>query len=340
MKSDTLSVSSGIGQGTILGPLIFILYINDIVKNIGNLRINMYADNCLIYCIGNNWNVMRQEIEHAIESISNWCTLNRLKLNIKKCKTLLIGSYQKINMVDFTEKFSIDGQELEFVRMYNYLGISLDTNMSLTPLLSKLKSRIVNKIYSLVKIRNMINSHCAITIYKQTILPVIDYTGFLIISCNISDRLDLQKLQNHALRICYNVRIRDRVSIAQMHSQSNLLSLEQRRKKQLLGLMFIYKHRHLDVARVHIHRTQAALVFSFVRERYNCVKYRNSPYYKGALLWDDLHVMIKNSTTLIFFKNQLKKRYSYSPNYIIIIIINYYSYFTIIIIINIIILLL
>ena len=56
--SDVLPVTSGIGQGTILGPLIFIFYINDVIKNIGNLRINMYADDCLIYCTGNNWNVM------------------------------------------------------------------------------------------------------------------------------------------------------------------------------------------------------------------------------------------------------------------------------------------
>ena len=49
--SQTLSISSGIGQGTILGPLIFFFYINDVVKHIGELRINMYADDCLIYCI-------------------------------------------------------------------------------------------------------------------------------------------------------------------------------------------------------------------------------------------------------------------------------------------------
>ena len=68
---------------------------------------------------------------------------------------------------------------LDFVKTYNYLGIYLDQHMTLSPLLSKLKSRIVNKTYSLVKLRNMITTQCAITIYKQTILPVIDYAGYL-----------------------------------------------------------------------------------------------------------------------------------------------------------------
>ena len=113
----------------------------------------------------------------------------------------------------------------------------------------------------------MINSHCAITIYKQTILPILDYTGFLLILCNISDRSELQKLQNHALRICCNVRLHDRVSIVNMHSRAGLLSLEQRRQKQLLCLMFIHKQRH-NVVRVHGRNTRAAQIFSFTRERY------------------------------------------------------------------------
>ena len=88
--------------------------------------------------------------------------------------------------------------------------------MTLFPLLVKLKKSVIAKIYSLIKIRDMIMTTCAITIYKQTILPILDYSGFISISCNISDRNDLQTLQNHALRICYNVRLQDRVSIVDL----------------------------------------------------------------------------------------------------------------------------
>ena len=95
----------------------------------------------------------------------------------------MIGSYQKISTVDFNAMFTLNTQQLDFVATYNYLGMHLDRNMGLTTLLTKLKSRAVNKIYSLVKIRNMINVKCALSIYKQTILPGLDYTGFLLIAC-------------------------------------------------------------------------------------------------------------------------------------------------------------
>ena len=78
---------------------------------------------------------------------------------------------------------------------------------------------------------------------------VFDYAGFLIIACNKSDRHDLQIIQNDALRTCYNVKRRDKLSISKMHKKSNLLSLEQRRTFQLLGLMYLHKH---DVANLRI----------------------------------------------------------------------------------------
>ena len=65
--------------------------------------------------------------------------------------------------------------------------------------------------------------------------------------------MDLRTLQNHALRVCYNVRLRDRVSIKNMHVRAKLLSLEQRRHIQILNMMFLYKERHAEVRRVFNH---------------------------------------------------------------------------------------
>ena len=77
-----------------------------------------------------------------------------------------------------------------------------------------------------------------------------------------------------SLRVCFNVRLRDRISIERMHHQANLISLEQRRRRHLLYLMFLYKTRHADTGRIHAHNTRGADVFSFVRERYNNAKYK------------------------------------------------------------------
>ena len=71
--------------------------------------------------------------------------------------------------------------------------------MTLAPLFAKVKEVVSNKIHNLIKMRNDINTNCALLIYKQTILPLLDYAGFMLISGNVSDRNDLQTLQNDVL---------------------------------------------------------------------------------------------------------------------------------------------
>ena len=312
--SKPLSVTTGIGQGTILGPLIFIFYINDVISNVGDLRVNMFADDCLIYAIGNDWDRMVPKIQNGLDNFQNWCLDNRLKLNVKKSKSLVIGTTFKLMDINLQNTFRLNDHGLENVNLFNYLGIILDKNMTLVPLFAKVKKVVSNKIYNLVKIRNYIDTNCALLIYKQTILPLLDYAGFMLISGNVSDRNDLQTLQNDSLRICFNVRLRDRIAIDVMHRQAKLLSLEQRRRKQLLSLMFIYKNRHEDIRRVHARNTRGADVYSFIRERYNNVKYKNSPYYKGSLLWDSLSVEARRSVSSLDFKKSIIQLYRhYDP---------------------------
>ena len=94
-----------------------------------------------------------------------------------------------------------------------------------------------------------------------------------------------------------------------MHLQANLLSLEQRRRRQLMYLMFIYKNRHDNIGRIYPRNTRGANVFSFVRERYNNMKYKNSPYYKGSLIWDELPHDVRRAEILVDFKKLLSKHY-------------------------------
>ena len=86
LLSSTIRTKSGIGQGTILGPILFIIYINDLVKEIGGARINMYADDCIIYCSGNTWEQVRGVLQQSLSNISAWLEQNALKLNVKRSK--------------------------------------------------------------------------------------------------------------------------------------------------------------------------------------------------------------------------------------------------------------
>ena len=306
--SSELPIVTGIGQGTILGPLIFIFYINDIISSITSLKINMYADDCILFISGNDWNRMLQKIQPEINSVQKWCVSNRLKINESKSKVLLFASRQKLGTIDYSTQLVLGNSRLKYCDKYKYLGVTLDSEMTLTSLLADTKKIVSNRLFNLRKLRHYITEKAAVSIYKQTILPVFDYPGFIIISCNKSDRHE-QILQNDALRTCFNVKRRDKLSIATMHKRANLLSLEQRRTFQLLHLMFIHKE-NVDNLRIPERNTCAAQRDQFYVERYNTIQFKNSPFFKGSELWKLLPNDIVLIDSIFQFKQALKRRYT------------------------------
>ena len=106
--------------------------------------------------------------------------------------------------------------------------------MTLKPFFNHVKKNVYSKIFSFSKIRKYLMEPDAIMLYKHTILPFLEYAGFMLVSCNIEDRKELQKCQNDCLRICTRVNIADHVKIEDLHSRCKIVSLEQRRRVQLV----------------------------------------------------------------------------------------------------------
>ena len=94
-------------------------------------------------------------------------------------------------------------------------------------------------------------------------------------------------MQNNALRICNRYRLLDRIQIERLHFESRILGLEQRRRKQLLRLMYLHS-RVEDYMKVSVRITRAATKLIFKTATRCTGKYLNSPFYKGVLLWNKL----------------------------------------------------
>ena len=150
---------------------------------------------------------------------------------------LIVGTRSKLSRLGEIEPICLYNRNVPFVKSYNYLGVTLDSGMTLRPFYNNVKKITYNKIFNLTKIRKYVTEHAVIMIYKHTILPYLEYAGFLLIACNLDDRRELQKCQNDALRICTRVRLSDHVKIDLLHSRCKIVSLEQRRRTQLLLLM-------------------------------------------------------------------------------------------------------
>ena len=128
-NSNEMSIYSGIAQGTVLGPLIFIVYINDVVREITHCKISMFVDDCILYHIGNSFEIMYHKLQTDLDNFIRWCCLNGLKINIGKTKAMISSTTNRLKNLKETRNFKIEGREILYVNQYNYLGLILDNVM-------------------------------------------------------------------------------------------------------------------------------------------------------------------------------------------------------------------
>ena len=306
ITSPATAVPTGIGQGTILGPLLFIFYMNDIVDKLFYVKLSMYADDCVLYLAGNNWEIIRQKIQEDLECFEHWGELNNLHLNVKKTKLLLISTRSKLSKLRNPMPLILYNKDVVMVRQYNYLGVILDAEMTLRPFISHIKKVVSHKIFSLAKMRSCLTEHAAVMIYKLTILPYIEYAGFLVVACTVEDRKDLQICQNDALRICTKQKLSEHVRIEDIHSRCKIISLEQRRRNQLLLLMY-KKSRDLSLHKVFQRNTRQSTRMAFKTANYQGTLYKRSPYFVGSKLWDSLPQHDIEVPDIFMFKARLKR---------------------------------
>ncbi len=123
--SGALPISHGVPQGSILGPLPFILLINNRPKCITNCKIALYADDTVLLFSAKTSEEIRVNIQEDPDRAIKWFKETRLHLNVKKTKWSLLGTYQKISKaIDIT--INVGNAPLEQVSEYKYLGVWID----------------------------------------------------------------------------------------------------------------------------------------------------------------------------------------------------------------------
>ena len=127
--SDTMPITSGVPQGSILGPLLFLIYINDFTQSSDFFSMRLFADDTSLTASAKNIDELLFEINKELPNIYDWLCANKLTLNLRKTKYLIFQPCQKVDYNLFP--LSIARQCLEEVSKMKYLGIYIDSHLSL-----------------------------------------------------------------------------------------------------------------------------------------------------------------------------------------------------------------
>ena len=178
--SDKVEITYGVPQGSILGPLLFLLYINDIQNCSDKLNFYLFADDTNILYADKNLRVLEQTVNTELHKLYNWLTSNKLTLNIKKSNFVIFRSYQKKltykpNICIYFDNVNNKNIPLECKKYIKYLGIVIDNNLSWRYHIDYIAVKISKSVGMIAKLRHFVPLHTLLNIYRSLILPYLTY---------------------------------------------------------------------------------------------------------------------------------------------------------------------
>ena len=302
--SDPLTITHGICQGSILGPLTFLLYINDLGLSIKNCHYKLFADDTVIYCADKHINNSINNVNEDLFAIHDWCQRNNMAINVKKTKSMVFGR-KNLTKKNQNVVLNLEGKNIFQTKLYKYLGVMLDENLNFNCHINLVLKNANHKLYLLRRVRKYLTNETAILLYKSYILPILEYGNTLYMSAN-SKHLDrLQFLQNSGLKSCFEASKRTNTNY--LHINAKLNKLEDRRSVQLLKEMF---KRSKDPKYLKQFRA-GPVTRSMTTKTLNVPYFRNaqaqkSILFRGSNLWNNQPNIIKNINDQHIFNLKMK----------------------------------
>ena len=206
--SNVNNINCGVPQGSCLGPLLFLIYINDVPFSLQNSQVTMYADDTTISYSSNNIDDLNDKLNRDLNCLKQWLQGNKLSLDVIKTQAMVVGSRPNLKKISEgnvqSPSFAMGDSQIEIVEKTKYLGIQLDQHLVWDEHTRLLRAKVSRAIGFLKYAKTILPQETLSQIYRGIVEPHFRYCCSVWGSCGESRRLTLQKLQNRAARIVTN----------------------------------------------------------------------------------------------------------------------------------------
>ena len=302
-------IKCGVPQGSILGPLFFLLYVNDLPQCLNKTKPCLFADDTNLTASGDSITDVEIAANSDLENLRKWLIANKLSLNVAKTEFMLIGSKQKIS--NSHPNVVIENKQIKQVYECKTLGVTVDQHLSWKSNIENICKKITAGISAIRRVKPFVDKETLISIYNAIVRPYFDYC------CEVWDVFGetqskrLQKLQNRAARIILNMSndVNHSIALCELGWEP-LKTLRKKAKAKMmykvlnkmgpksLTNLFSYK-----CEKTNYHLRDISTGLCLPKHRSNNMK--NSFMYNGAKLWNSIPKEIRESKSLSSFRNKI-----------------------------------
>jgi hypothetical protein len=303
------NITCGVPQGSILGPLLFLVYVNDMAGVVG-CKLMIYADDSALLVSGKDIPGIEAALTMELEAVHHWLVENKLSLHLGKTESILFGTKRRLRKEDILN-VQCNGTPIESRAQVSYMGVTLIQALSGEPIINKVISKCTNKIRFLYRNARQLNFSVKKLLVSSLIQCNFDYACTAWYSgLTKKSKNRLQVVQNKVIRFLLNLPARSHIGYVEFKTVG-MLPVEYRVRQIKLNHMYnincdiapkymLNQFHHLN----HGHQTRNSSL-AYVVPRVNSYGLKTFKY-TGIKLWNNLPLNIKQASTKYMLKKQVK----------------------------------
>jgi len=308
IDSQLLNIDCGVPQGSILGPLLFIIFINDFHNCSDKLSFLMFADDSNLFFSHPDPQILVNTVNTELVKVLQWIKANKLTLNVTKSKYMIFSN----SLEELPDDIFVDTTALEQVSNIKFLGVNVDNKLTWKHHISTITKTISRNIGVINKLKFCLPSSNLLMLYSTLVLPYINY-GILVWGNTHQYLLEkILLLQKKCLRIIFN--LNPLAHTDELFFENKILKVNEIYSFQLGQFMFKFNNKKAPQIFDNIfHRNDT--VHNYPTRRSNefhlpllrTILAQNTFVYTGPKFWNGLDHTTTDSNTICSFKYKLKK---------------------------------
>lgn len=312
--SDMKHVTCGVPQGSVLGPLLFLIYINDLANSCKEGIFRIFADDTGIFFHNHNIASLVATAEKILNKTNEWFSANKLTLNLSKTSYVIFKS-KRLTNIDLPNSIKFEEIEIHRETQVKYLGLTLDEHLDWNSHTNDICSKLKRFFPLFYNIRSYLDLDHIRTIFYTMIYSRLNY-GSIITGQTSQGNLDkIQILQNKLLKVISCKHYRHPTN--KLHNELSILKFEDMVKQETLSFMYNYVHDKLPKVfkKYFEHRYQLTEMKTEHRKRRFTIPKSNHDIgkstikYVGAKLFNDKAPLLKLDKCIHTFRKHIKKMY-------------------------------